>query len=259
MSRLCSDIQSGPRKIKAHNGDWKISTPLLVPTPNFRSGLGAGDDSAEKYIPNPSCLSPDELARYEFIGCLMGAACRFAGFCELDLPSLIWKAMLGEKSGIRELHAIDAETASHLESVAAIDDESLWNAQTEVDPVRWSVRLINHHVVLRGNHGTEVVSFEERAEYVAEAEAAWLAQFQPQIDSMRKGFDATFPQLAARLLTWRELERRVCGVADVSVKALQRIAKYEGSYTKGSDCECNRIVQSSQLHQSTVVSRVSLF
>ena len=37
------------------------------------------------------------------------------------------------------------------------------------------------------------------------------------------------------LLTWRELERRVCGFPDVSVEALQRIARFEGSYNASDE------------------------
>jgi hypothetical protein len=239
VSKLCSDLQSPPRKTKAlsDGSGWSMSTPLLVPTPNFRRGLGQGDDSTERYLPNPSCVTVDELARYEFLGCLMGAACRFSGFCELDLPPLIWKSMLGEQIQFRELQGCDAETASHLEAVAATNNQALWSTQAEVDPVRWSFRRVDGKVSAIRGVGTELVSFDERADYVAALESAWLAQFQPQIEAMCKGFAGAFPVLSARLLTWRELERRVCGVPDVSADALQRIAKYEGSYSKESDCE----------------------
>lgn len=44
-----------------------------------------------------------------------------------------------------------------------------------------------------------------------------------------------FPALSARLLTWRDLERRVTGFPDVSVDALHRIAQYEGSYSGKDD------------------------
>eukprot|EP01048_Picozoa_sp_COSAG05_P036292 COSAG05_NODE_16265_length_350_cov_0.609562_1_plen_103_part_01 len=101
------------------------------------------------------------------MGCLMGAACRFNGFCELDLPSLVWKHLLGEQLGIRELNAADADTASHLEVVASIDDQRLWDAQAEADPVCWSVRRVDGKVIAIRGDGTEHVSFSERAEYVA--------------------------------------------------------------------------------------------
>lgn len=241
VSKLCSDLQSPPRRRQGSGGEWLMSTPLFVPTPNFRRGMGRGDDSAEKYLPNPSCVAPDELARYEFVGRLMGAASRFSGFCELDMPALVWKAMLGEQLGFRELIAVDAETASHLDSVGAIDNRAMWDAQAEVDPVRWSLRRVDGKVSAVRGSGTELVNFDERAGYVAALESAWLEQFRPQIDALRKGFGSSFPQLSARLLTWRELERRVCGVPDVSTDALQRIAKYEGSYSKDSDCECTRL------------------
>ena len=96
----------------------------------------------------------------------------------------------------------------------------------------WSVRLANGQLApLRGN-GTCAVRFAERKEFVKAAETRWLAQFEAQLQALQAGFFGCFPSLACRLLTWRELETRVCGCPDVSVDALERIALYEGSYNK---------------------------
>ena len=176
-----------------------------------------------------------ELERFTFIGTLMGAAARFNGFMELDLPALLWRSLLGEQIGVREIHGIDADLASHLEAVLSIDDEAAWDAQAEVDPVCWTVRLVNGSVSALRANGTERVQYADRAEYVATAERVWLEQFKPQIDAICTGFNSSFPIVVARLQTWRELERSVCGVSDVSADALQRIAKYEGSYSEDSE------------------------
>ena len=61
------------------------------------------------------------------------------------------------------------------------------------------VRRVDGKVSAVRGSGTELVSFDERAGYVAALESAWLEQFRPQIDALRKGFGSSFPQLSARL------------------------------------------------------------
>jgi hypothetical protein len=226
---LCGDVQSPPIK----KADGEMSTPLFLQTPNFRHGSGSGDDATEKYVPNPACVTTPDLERFAFLGTLMGAAARYNGFMELDLPSLVWKSLLGETIGLREMRTVDAKTAARLESVLSIDDEALWAA--EHASVCWSVCLVDGSISAVRGDGNENVRFSERTEFGAAAERVWLAQFKPQIEALLKGFCSSFPVAVARLQTWRELERSICGVSDVSVDTLERIARYEGSYSKGSD------------------------
>ena len=250
LRKMCADLQSPPGPLP--NG--KTSVPLFVLTPNFVRGVGDGNDAAENFLPNPECTAQPDLERYRFVGTLCGAAARFTAFMELDLPSLCWKSILGQAADTHELRTVDTKTAAHLESVRAVEDEATWQLRQESEPVRWCVRLVsNKGQALRGD-GTALVAFSEKEEYAALAEKKWLAQFEPQLKAMQAGFYAVFPELGARLLTWRELERRkahsfdvdipahlladcvvwsgVCGLPDVDVSQLQRIAKYEGSYTK---------------------------
>eukprot|EP01045_Picozoa_sp_COSAG04_P011031 COSAG04_NODE_696_length_11062_cov_47.390769_10_plen_1261_part_00 len=228
---LCSDLQSPGRTLAG----GKISTPIFIATPNHVRGAGDGAEAAEAYLPNPACTSPDDLERFAFVGTLCGAAARFTSFMELELPSLCWKFVLGQSIDSHELRAVDVKTAAHIESVLAIDDETTWALRQEEDPVCWCIRLANNEgVALRGD-GRGPVAFAEREEYAAAAEKTYLAAFTRQLEAMARGFYSVFPQLGARLLTWRELERRVCGLPDVDVSQLQRIAKYEGSHRKGDD------------------------
>jgi hypothetical protein len=221
---LSSDLQSATTATQA----------LFIPTPNFARGVGGGAEAAESYLPNPERTSDADLERYRFIGKLCGAAARFTAFFELELPSLCWKQILGQAVDAHELRLVDISTATYLESVLAIADETAWLQQES--PVRWCIRLANHRqgLALRGD-GSEIVAFVDREQYVATAEQAYLNQFAPQLKAMAEGFASVFPQLAARLLTWRELERRVCGLPDVDVSQLQKIAEYSGSYDKQDD------------------------
>ncbi len=47
-----------------------------------------------------------------------------------------------------------------------------------------------------------------------------------QIAAMREGFCSVVPALVLPLLTWREIEMKVCGTADIDVDALKKITEH---------------------------------
>jgi hypothetical protein len=228
---MCEDlVQASPARLPS----GEASMPLFDHTTNFIRGAGDGEDAAELYVPNPLCASDDYLERYRFVGVMCGASARFTAFMSLDLSSLCWKYLLGEQIDTNDLKSVDVITAELIESVMTIDDEAAWTLRQEKgyeEPIRWLVQLPRKvgAVALRGD-GRALVPFAEREEYCNLVKEVWLSQFTSQLDAMAQGFYSVFPQLGARLLTWRELERRVCGLPDVDVSQLQRIARYEGSY-----------------------------
>lgn len=69
--------------------------PLFILCPNGKNDVGL---NREKYILNPSCTSSLQLSMYEFVGVLIGIALRTKFTLPLDLPSIFWKQLIGEKN-----------------------------------------------------------------------------------------------------------------------------------------------------------------
>jgi hypothetical protein len=165
ISKLCEELQSPP-PLAIEVTEVEPAPPLLIHTPNYIIG-----DGNEEFLPNPACFDSAMLERFKFLGTLMGASARSAGFIELDLASLVWKAILGENIGFHELRSIDSRTAAHFESVASADDEEQWQAAQESAPICWSVTLINGHSSAVRADGSARVAFTDRLEYLAAAES----------------------------------------------------------------------------------------
>ncbi len=91
ISHACSDLQSP-------------YVPLFIPCPNSR-GFG---DNQEKWVPNPAASSSLQLSMYSFVGKLMGVAIRGKHVLNLDLPSIVWKQLVGSEITRSDLEAIDA-------------------------------------------------------------------------------------------------------------------------------------------------------
>jgi hypothetical protein len=186
----------------------------------------------ERWLPNPATASdPELLKQVEFLGTLMGASCRTTGFIEIDFASWVFKALLGERATFHDISAVDARSAAGVAAAAGELTEEAWARQQQLDPCCWRVQLVSGRMKSLRGDGRAAVAYDERETYIEQATAAWVTQFEPQIEALKRGFFGTFPELGARLLTWRELERKICGQPDVSVDALKRIAKCEGSYS----------------------------
>lgn len=51
-----------------------------------------------------------------------------------------------------------------------------------------------------------------------------------QITAMQAGLLKVVPQAVLDLLTWQEVEKKVCGDPEISVDALKRLSEYSASY-----------------------------
>ena len=48
-----------------------------------------------------------------------------------------------------------------------------------------------------------------------------------QIASLRKGLISVVPEAVLGLLTWQELESRICGDPEITIEALKKTSKYQ--------------------------------
>lgn len=48
------------------------------------------------------------------------------------------------------------------------------------------------------------------------------------MSAIRKGFEMIFPLSVMRILTWKEVEYKVCGSEDVEIERLKKITTYQG-------------------------------
>jgi hypothetical protein len=79
-------------------------------------------------------------------------------------------------------------------------------------------------------HGAEVelLCYGRRHEYARMLEETRLREAAPAIAALRRGFTSVIPPRALALLTWRDIERRVCGRPEIDIAALRRHTEYNG-------------------------------
>uniref|UniRef100_A0AAY4BEY7 HECT domain containing 3 n=1 Tax=Denticeps clupeoides TaxID=299321 RepID=A0AAY4BEY7_9TELE len=199
------------------------SSECTMPLPFFTrtSNQGTGE-ARDFYVPNPSCY---EFHKYEWIGQLMGAALRGKDFLVLALPGLVWKQLTGEAvSWSKDFPAVDSVLVKLLDAMETMDKETFDFKFGE--ELVYTTQLSDGRLVelTPGGSGV-VVRYEDRMDFVKLVKKARLEESREQIAAMQAGLLKVVPQAVLDLLTWQEVEKKVCGDPEITVEALKRLSE----------------------------------
>ncbi|XP_056096900.1 E3 ubiquitin-protein ligase HECTD3 [Rhinichthys klamathensis goyatoka] len=201
------------------------SSECPVPLPFFSrtSNQGAGE-ARDFYVPNPSCR---EFHKFEWIGQLMGAALRGKDFLVLALPGLVWKQLIGETvSWTKDFPAVDSVLVKLLEAMEHMDKDTFdfkFGQELVYTTPLSDGRLVE---LIPGGSGV-VVRYEDRMEFIRLVQKSRLEESREQVAAIQAGLVKVVPQAVLDLLTWQEVEKKVCGDPEITVEALKRLTRYE--------------------------------
>ncbi|RLO02001.1 hypothetical protein DYB28_001446 [Aphanomyces astaci] len=203
--------------------------PLLVPCPNRRSGSGTNQD---KFVLNPSCgtisaaVGPIALELHRFLGKLVGTAVRHGLQMGLDLPSVVWRPLVGlplNRHHVEDIDVVAFNTLTKLETMPLSRDAVEYCKQ-----FTFTTHLSDGtEVPLRPDGETQQLDFASREKYVDLSFAKRLVESGPQLAALREGLSAVIPMEIAGLFTAKELETLVCGRREVDVALLKQCTEYE--------------------------------
>nr|DBA17736.1 TPA: hypothetical protein GDO54_016064 [Pyxicephalus adspersus] len=203
------------------SADSPVPLPFFVRTSNQGNGTG---EARDMYVPNPSCK---DLAKYQWIGQLMGAALRGKEFLVLALPGLVWKQLTGEEvSWSKDFPAVDSLLVKLLEMMELMDKETFefkFGGELTYTTVLSDQRMVE--LVPGGSNIS--VRYEDRLEFIKMVQKARLEESKEQVEAIQAGLLKVVPQAVLDLLTWQELEKRVCGDPEISVDALKKLTRFE--------------------------------
>uniref|UniRef100_A0A8C5QNN2 E3 ubiquitin-protein ligase HECTD3 n=1 Tax=Leptobrachium leishanense TaxID=445787 RepID=A0A8C5QNN2_9ANUR len=203
------------------SADTPMPLPYFVRTSNQGNGTG---EARDMYVPNPSCK---DTAKYEWIGQLMGAALRGKEFLVLALPGFVWKQLTGEEvSWSKDFLAVDSLLVKLLEMME-IMDKDIFEFKFGEDLTYTTVLSDQRMVELIPGGANISVCYEDRVEFIQMVQKARLDESKDQIHAIRAGLLKVVPQAVLDLLTWQEVEKRICGDPEVSVEALKKLILYE--------------------------------
>jgi E3 ubiquitin-protein ligase HECTD3 len=207
--------------------DADVALPLFI-----RSSNQSQDSSnvyRDTYIPHPSCSLKDQ---YFFVGQLMGAMFRSQESFILSLSQLVWKQLVGEPvSWTRDFVTIDSAEVKFIDSIETMKREKFEEAFEGA--LKFTTVLSDGETVaLMPGGGEELVTYDNRLKYCKMVKERRMNESKVQIDAIRQGLVSVIPVELLNLITWQELELKVCGNPEISVEALKKSTRYDSSLSE---------------------------
>lgn len=213
------------------NPDSEVALPLFIRSPN--QSQDSSNVYRDAYIPNPSCT---QFTRYEFVGKLMGAMLRSHESLVLSLPQFVWKQLVGDSvTWARDFISVDSAEVKFINSIETMSRE-VFEASFE-GALKFTTVLSNGKTIslVPGEDGDKkLVSFDSRNEYCKLAKESRMNESKEQIKAIKDGLTKVVPTEVLNLLTWQELETKVCGNPEISVDALKKSARYDSMLNENS-------------------------
>ena len=98
------------------------ASPLFINCPNKQSQVG---ENRDKFVIAPAATSSLHLQMFEFVGLLFGLCIRTGVRLPIDLPSFVWKPLVGDELTADDLYAIDLSTCEYLKLIDSAEAETL--------------------------------------------------------------------------------------------------------------------------------------
>lgn len=198
-----------------------LPLPYFVRSPNQTATSNVYRDC---YVPNSDC---HQLSRYEWIGQLMGACLRGKEYLVISLPPFLWKMLNGESITFeKDYYTVDAAEVQFHETLSKTSEEKFVEAFGNV--LTYTTTLVNgKEVILKENGENEFVKFEEIGSFMQLAKEKRMNEFKEQVNAIRSGLEKVVPKAVLSLMTWQELETRICGEPEITVEALKKSAHCE--------------------------------
>ncbi len=157
----------------------------------------------------------------------------------LNLPSLIWKPLVGVKLSFDDLVAVDANTAKGIHQLLQCSDLEMKQTDSEslleslnyyLPPGNDITFTFDDHGVYATTIGGRKLSFsveEERKLILQEVMKYQLeGQYRDAVRSLYDGFGYSLPTELFQMFTETEIEALVCGQPYVDVNLLQKVTEY---------------------------------
>ncbi|SCU65561.1 SPRY domain/HECT-domain (ubiquitin-transferase), putative [Trypanosoma equiperdum] len=163
-------------------------------------------------VPNSSANSAHSLALFNLLGKIMAHCIVAKSPVSLDFSPFLWKYMVGDVLMVRDYYLYVDNAA---EKIVGDGDFLLSTAAEEIIP--------NFSKGLSAAFSNATMTGESQvAHYRRVAESCLLHSLDAQLSAIRTGLWAVLPRRVVRCVSWRELERMVCGEPDITPEVMRQ-------------------------------------
>jgi hypothetical protein len=203
---------------------------ILIPTQNNKNSHGFNMDC---YTINPTAKSPVHMEMYKFLGVLIGFAFRSGSVFDVRFPPLIWKKLAGEELTIDDLRGSDIYAVQTIESLIENKKDCTKDTFEMAIDLTFSTQLSNGDTIpiCEGGEDRKVL-YEDIEEYNRLVLETRFNEANLQIEKIKEGFDIVFPIGQIGLFSWKDIESRIRGPAEILTEDLRNISTCSSSQDK---------------------------
>jgi other hect domain ubiquitin protein ligase E3 len=126
--------------------------------------LGASEKGKDNFALNPRKLSSRDLSLFNFLGVLMGICIRTNTNLAVNLPSLVWKQLVGQRLSMDDIAEFDEGIITELNGLLNATEDEFENQFSER---YFTTRLSDQSIIsLEEGGANKPLTFENRVEYV---------------------------------------------------------------------------------------------
>jgi len=149
-------------------------------------------------------------------------------YITIEFAPFVWKQLVGEPLGISDLKQIDYSVYRFFKYLRNAPKEDLEGPNKAIFQ-KFTINLSDNTTISLKKDGENIdVTYENRNEYITLAEKARLEESKIQLKAIKKGIFDIIPSSLLRILTWQDLQWRVCGRPTVDIQLLRRHTEYSG-------------------------------
>ena len=194
---------------------------LLIRAPNCVNDVGLNRD---KYLLNADDMSDQKKQHFWFLGALLGVAVRTRKPIAISFAPIVWKLICNCATSFKDLEDVDYHYSKVLKTLFEYaDTEDQFENVAPTDDFR-GITFTGHPVDL--NKTPLKLTFKNRHSYVARAVQQRLEEMLIPATYIRSGFAAIVPMPIIEMMPTSSLELLVCGMPNISISALKRVARY---------------------------------
>ena len=183
----------------------------------------------ETWVLNPDATSQEQIQMFEFLGKLMGIACRSAHYMDVTISPMAWKLIAGEDATMDDYAGVDATECKLISKLRDIRSQEDFDTEARFLELDFTCISLGgkEGIELRRHGRHELVTFENVRLYCDELQAYRLSEMAVAAAAVRRGLLTQIPPLMLSLIKWKDLETMVCGSPNVDIDLLKSCTEYD--------------------------------
>lgn len=180
-------------------------------------------------------MSSHELSLFNFLGVLMGVCIRTNTNLAINLPSFVWKQLVGQRLTIDDIEEFDDGIIAELKELLLASSPEDFESRF---PERYFTTTLSDDstVELAEGGSKREVTFASREDYARKVLYARMKEGEQQSEAIKRGICQIIPEALLNMVSYQELEEWIYGKKCIDVELLKRHTEYAKGYSaKESD------------------------